>query len=151
MGRITTNADDFRKELVRCLELAPGHHAPVLVFTEVHSLLLSVRAIFVVPDGSKMRLIKRIWFPPKQRDNIVLYDLDHIIMRDHTRVLDRMQAEMIFEYMSFPMKKPAKLEGVLLDGSEYKLRLTNGKHFTWNKSEQLTGSLKKLVDWVEEL
>jgi hypothetical protein len=154
MGRITTNASDFRNELIKCLEHVPGNHEPILVFTQVHLLLLTVRAIFVVPDGHKMRLVKRTWLPPKQapqHNAPTLYFLDEIVMQDQTRILERMQSEMIFEYMSFPLKRPKPIEGILLDGSTYKIRFNTGKKFTWHLEEQLTGSLKKLVEWIEML
>ena len=153
--KATNNLTEYVAELkVRLIESPEleGYRL-VFVFSEVHSLLLKVNAVFLLENAQsgEYLLYLRKWDTNQIQHEHGLYFYDELKFK-HMRVRLNGDAQVELKHLlSEKLSEPKELEGIVLDGFEYRLMGKNNDSvidYSWRVESQLEGKVRDLIEWL---
>lgn len=152
--KVTTNLSEYISELkMRLVEppMVAGHELK-LTFSEVHSLLLSVKALFLFEDLSttKYAILVRRWNHGQISHELGLYFLDQMKFETTTIKLNNDLQQLLRNLLNEKLSEPNDVTGIILDSSEFTLNLVD-EHQTyhWKLSSQLEGNTRELINQLD--
>lgn len=153
--KATNNLSEYIAELkMRLVEppMVEGYELK-LTFSEVHSLLLSVKALFLFENLSttKYAILVREWNPRQITHELGLYFFDQMKFETTTIEVNNELQQSLRNLLNRELPALHDFTGIILDGSAFTLHLVSENHqYQWKLPSQLEGSTKELVDQLNQ-
>lgn len=153
--KATNNLSEYIAELKKRLVEPPevSEYELELVFSEIHSLLLSVRALFLFKHSitSEYAILVREWNPRQITHELGLYFFDQMKFETTTIEVNNELQQSLRNLLNRELPAPHDFTGIILDGSAFTLHLVSKNHqYQWKLPSQLEGSTKELVDRLNQ-